>query len=310
MLMRLKKGNGSVGKKNELSRSLCRTKLTSSRRTKKSRQRNERKKDNSLVVLSILPLDDDVKTDHVRDIFLWYDGKSTIKERSYRDRWQMWKNVPEGDMKKIVGDESKYLKALTAAYPKIASKVIKVRPWKILTYCKLQQDLEDTLTSATTKGKQQIGHFELLKKNLSFGSVESDNVQDRHRWALDGLLEKKDKMRQEIIHPSVEPEEVEKIINDVRDDQKSKNRVAEQSAILFFGVEFMTRTYPCLTPLHSVWYLNGSKVIPASIFEDFTPVALALKMERRLAKEDNTKRINTEVKVERPQKVHKREAND
>lgn len=47
MLMRLKKGNGSEGKKNELSRSLCRTKLTSSRRTKKSRQRNERKKDNS-----------------------------------------------------------------------------------------------------------------------------------------------------------------------------------------------------------------------------------------------------------------------
>lgn len=39
----------------------------------------------------------------------------------------------------------------------------------------------------------------------------------------DGLLEKKDKMRQEIIHPSVEPEEVEKIINDVRDDQKSSS---------------------------------------------------------------------------------------
>ncbi|UZO08343.1 uncharacterized protein OCT59_028601 [Rhizophagus irregularis] len=141
------------------------------------------------VVLSILPLDDDVKTDHVRDIFLydipkrwteiqvdkkisdktekfirWYDGKLMIKERSYRDRWQMWKDVSEVDMKKIVENESKYLKALTAAYPKISSKVIKVRPcsWKILTYYKLQQDLENTLTSATTK--REIGHFELLKK--------------------------------------------------------------------------------------------------------------------------------------------------
>ncbi|CAB5195320.1 unnamed protein product [Rhizophagus irregularis] len=176
-------------KKNELSRSLCRTKLTSSRRTKKSRQRNERKRIILPVVLSILPLDDDVKTDHVRDIFLydipkrwteiqvdkkisdktekfirWYDGKSTIKERSYRDRWQMWKDVSEVDMKKIVENESKYLKALTAAYHKISSKVIKVRPcpWKILTYYKLQQDLENTLTSATTK--REIGHFELLKK--------------------------------------------------------------------------------------------------------------------------------------------------
>lgn len=36
----------------------------------------------------------------------WCNGKSTIKERSYRDRWQMWKDVSEGDMKKIVEDES------------------------------------------------------------------------------------------------------------------------------------------------------------------------------------------------------------
>lgn len=53
----------------------------------------------------------------------------------------------------------------------------------------------------------------------------------------------------------------------------------------FFGVEFMTRTYPCLTLLHSVWYLNGIKVIPGSIFEDLTPVALAL-----WAQGDGTKR--------------------
>jgi hypothetical protein len=45
---------------------------------------------------------------------------------------------------------------------------------------------------------------------------------------------------------------------------------------LFFGIYFQTRTYPCFTLLHSVWYLNGIKVIPANIFEDLTPVALAM----------------------------------
>ncbi|CAG8563478.1 16146_t:CDS:2 [Rhizophagus irregularis] len=68
--------------------------------------------------------------------------------------------------------------------------LIKVRHWKILTYYRSQQDLEETLALATTKGIQQNGLFELSgKKNLSFGS---EKVQDYYEWALDGLLEKED----------------------------------------------------------------------------------------------------------------------
>jgi hypothetical protein len=44
----------------------------------------------------------------------------------------------------------------------------------------------------------------------------------------------------------------------------------------FFGIEFHTRTYPCFTLLHSAWYLNRVKVIPSTLFEDLTPVALAV----------------------------------
>jgi len=45
---------------------------------------------------------------------------------------------------------------------------------------------------------------------------------------------------------------------------------------IFYGIKFQTRTYPCFTELHSVWYLNRVKVIPSTIFDDLTPVALAM----------------------------------
>ncbi|RGB38843.1 hypothetical protein C1646_755260 [Rhizophagus diaphanus] len=156
-------------------------------------------------------------------------------------------------MKKIIKDESKYLKALT-----------------------LQQNLENTLTSATTKGEATNWSFQTFKKVKEKFETKERNGRVRgcnekkplsndnkgiyrlvrlyrimSKISTDGLLEKKDKMRQEIIHPSVEPKEVEKIIiNDIRDDQKSsspeegycnlwttltkqlsENRDAEQSAI-------------------------------------------------------------------------------
>lgn len=43
----------------------------------------------------------------------------------------------------------------------------------------------------------------------------------------------------------------------------------------FYGLEFFTRSMPCLTELHSLFYLNGIKIIPHNIYELLTPVALA-----------------------------------
>lgn len=37
-----------------------------------------------------------------------------------------------------------------------------------------------------------------------------------HGWSLDGLVEKEANMSKEVIHPSVEPEEVVKVIADLR----------------------------------------------------------------------------------------------
>lgn len=44
---------------------------------------------------------------------------------------------------------------------------------------------------------------------------------------------------------------------------------------IFYGLNFFTRALPCFTELHSVFYLNGVKIIPKNIYDLLTPVALA-----------------------------------
>jgi len=42
-----------------------------------------------------------------------------------------------------------------------------------------------------------------------------------------------------------------------------------------YSLQFFTRSMPCLTKLHSLFYPNGIKIIPLNIYELLTPVALA-----------------------------------
>jgi hypothetical protein len=48
-----------------------------------------------------------------------------------------------------------------------------------------------------------------------------------------------------------------------------------RNGVRFFALEFYTRALPCITALFSLFYENGVKVIPATIFELLTPIALA-----------------------------------
>jgi hypothetical protein len=41
------------------------------------------------------------------------------------------------------------------------------------------------------------------------------------------------------------------------------------------GLEFFTRTLPCFTELHTLFYPSRTKIIPSNIYELLTPVALA-----------------------------------
>lgn len=41
------------------------------------------------------------------------------------------------------------------------------------------------------------------------------------------------------------------------------------------SLDFKTRLMPCLTELHTLFYPNGTKVIPYNIYELLTPIALA-----------------------------------
>jgi hypothetical protein len=43
----------------------------------------------------------------------------------------------------------------------------------------------------------------------------------------------------------------------------------------YFGVGFTTRTLPCFTELHNLFYVNGKKIVPLNLFEILTPEALA-----------------------------------
>ncbi|PKY45871.1 hypothetical protein RhiirA4_401774 [Rhizophagus irregularis] len=80
-----------------------------------------------------------------------------------------------------------------------------------LTYFKSQKDLEVKDQLEKEKSEQKSP-----QRNLSFGSANSDMIQDRHGWALDGLIEKEANMNKEIINPSVEPEEVKIVVSQER----------------------------------------------------------------------------------------------
>jgi hypothetical protein len=43
----------------------------------------------------------------------------------------------------------------------------------------------------------------------------------------------------------------------------------------FFGIQFHTRSLPCFTQLHSIFYDNEVKVVPQGIYNLLTPIALA-----------------------------------
>jgi len=43
----------------------------------------------------------------------------------------------------------------------------------------------------------------------------------------------------------------------------------------FYGLQFFTRSMPCLTELRELFYPNGVKIVPYNIYELLTPIALA-----------------------------------
>jgi len=43
----------------------------------------------------------------------------------------------------------------------------------------------------------------------------------------------------------------------------------------FYGLQFFTRSMPCITELHSLFYPNGVKIVPHNIYDLLTPIALA-----------------------------------
>ncbi|CAG8731299.1 20551_t:CDS:2, partial [Rhizophagus irregularis] len=100
-------------------------------------------------------------------------------------------------MEDDLGGRIEIPKNLLTVYPKITlSKMIKI---KILVHL-----------------RQALTLFVKQQRNLSLGPVKSDKIQGRHEWALD-------KLKEEVIRPSVEPEEIIKVIDEFQDDQQEEN---------------------------------------------------------------------------------------
>jgi len=64
--------------------------------------------------------------------------------------------------------------------------------------------------------------------------------------------------------------------------------------VKFYAISLQTRTYPCLTLLHSAWYSNKKKVIASTILEDLTPVALAVWAQGDGSKQNSGFVLNTQ----------------
>ncbi|CAG8503133.1 18457_t:CDS:2 [Rhizophagus irregularis] len=70
---------------------------------------------------------------------------------------------------------------------------------------------------------------EALFKRESFGSVNSEKIQDRHEWALGEFLEKEKNLTREVLHSSVEPDEAGKVTGDFR--LLDKEKISEKDVV-------------------------------------------------------------------------------
>ena len=61
-----------------------------------------------------------------------------------------------------------------------------------------------------------------------------------------------------------------------------------------YALEILTRSLPCFTELHAIYYPNGIKIIPADIFNLLTPIALAHWISGDGAKNQHGLTISTE----------------
>lgn len=52
-------------------------------------------------------------------------------------------------------------------------------------------------------------------------------------------------------------------------------RLGKRGEKSHWGIEIVTRALPCFTELHSIFYVDGVKIIPYNIYDILTPVALA-----------------------------------
>ena len=51
--------------------------------------------------------------------------------------------------------------------------------------------------------------------------------------------------------------------------------IGRRNNTTIYGLQFFTRSLPCFSQMYSLWYNQGTKILPYDLFDYLTPVALA-----------------------------------
>ncbi|CAG8661541.1 18180_t:CDS:2 [Rhizophagus irregularis] len=112
---------------------------------------------------------------------------------------------------------------------------------------------------------------------------------------VDGLEEKERNLHKEVLHPAIEPEEVEE-----------PDEVSKAQTVFAKGEYTEEFDRKCRSLVPSFTPYNSNMIPMKEAVEEFD--ANNKRMKERLEKEDKTKRVNseTEMTVTRPQKVKRK----
>ena len=110
----------------------------------------------------------------------WYDGKSTIKDRNERDRWQLIRNMDANEKNSYAQSEQsrkQWTKNIEDKYRFSFTKVIKFgKDWKLLAYFKSEKELLFFLENNIKSMTSQDWSFRTFKELFR---VESSKTKEK-----------------------------------------------------------------------------------------------------------------------------------
>jgi hypothetical protein len=129
----------------------------------------------------------------------WYDGKSSIKERNERDKWQLIRDLTEEEMEECKKDEYGFLKKIKGKDIIAAIKVLKIgKVWKILIYLANKSTMEKVFENALKRGI--FWSFHQFKRPFKGKTIEEEGSSVKnHKRSRERMPSPKDRESRNVI---------------------------------------------------------------------------------------------------------------